>query len=79
MVSGTTDTSRSRSGRPPLTVLDLHPRTLGAEAIKVLAEVIEGSPVQSRHRTVKTTLVTRASTARVSNRHPRAAAKAGSA
>jgi DNA-binding LacI/PurR family transcriptional regulator len=61
-ISGTTDTTRSRVSVPPLTVLDLHPREIGAEAASVLIDVVEGRVAGKQNRVVATTLLKRRST-----------------
>jgi DNA-binding LacI/PurR family transcriptional regulator len=62
LVSGTTDTIRSRVSAPPLTVLDLHPREIGAQAASVLIDVVEERVSGPQNRVVATTLLKRRST-----------------
>ncbi len=57
-----TDSVAAQTARPPLTALGLNPEAIGREATGMLIDLVEGSPVSTRHRLVPTRLIEREST-----------------
>lgn len=62
LVAACTDSIAARNAHPPLTTLGLNPERIGAEAARMLIDLIEGVHVKPRHVWVPTQLVTREST-----------------
>jgi DNA-binding LacI/PurR family transcriptional regulator len=61
-VAACTDSVAAQTARPPLTTLGLNPEKIGREAVGMLIDLIEGTPVSPRHRIVPTKLIEREST-----------------
>jgi DNA-binding LacI/PurR family transcriptional regulator len=61
-VAACTDSVAAQTARPPLTALGLNPEVIGREATGMLIDLVEGSPVSTRHRLVPTRLIEREST-----------------
>jgi DNA-binding LacI/PurR family transcriptional regulator len=62
LVAACTDSVAAQAARPPLTTLALHPEQIGREAASMLIDILEGNPVEPRHRVVPTKLIAREST-----------------
>lgn len=66
MIAGCTDSDVGRWARPSLTALELNPERIGAAAVAMLADLIEGREPPSPRVLVPSRILSRASTQRVS-------------
>lgn len=64
LVAGITNSEASRRSRPSLTALDLHPESVGANAVNLLLDLVEGRDPPEPRMVVPTRLISRSSTRR---------------
>ncbi|MER6128799.1 LacI family DNA-binding transcriptional regulator [Streptomyces sp. NPDC001795] len=64
LLASCVDCSAMRSAEPPITAIDLHPRSMGAESARLLCEILSGGTPPGTVRTLPVELNIRASTRR---------------